>query len=106
MIKELTFQTTKKQEIIDITKDIKKILKESKVKNGLLTVYTPHSTASIIINENYDPNICIDLLNALDKLIPSNCWKHDKIDNNGSSHIKAAILSPSETIPISIMSYY
>jgi len=100
MIKELTFQITKNEEIIDITEDIKKILKESKVKEGLLTAYTCHATGSIIINENYDPNVGLDLLNLLDKNIPQGIWKHDKIDGNGAAHLKASILGPSESIPI------
>lgn len=100
MIKELTFKTSKREEIIDITKDVQKILKESKVREGIVLVYTPHATASIIINENYDKNICVDFLEALNKLIPSGCWRHDKVDNNGASHIKASILGPSEIIPV------
>lgn len=94
---EITIKTNKKQELIDITKLIEK---EIKIKNGLINVYARHATAAIIINENYDPNICTDILNCLSSLIPEGKWLHDKIDNNAASHIKASILGPSETIPI------
>ena len=59
-----------------------------------------HSTAAIIISESYDPNICLDLLDALNGLIPQGKWRHDNIDGNADAHIKASILGPSEMIPI------
>lgn len=94
---EITIKTNKKQELVDITNLIQK---EIKIKNGLINIYVPHATAAIIINENHDPNVCADILNSLSKLIPEGIWLHDKIDNNAASHIKSAILGPSETIPI------
>ncbi|MBI4451934.1 YjbQ family protein [Candidatus Woesearchaeota archaeon] len=100
MQEEFYVSTRKKQELIDITSHVNSIVKKSKVKEGLCSVFTAHATAAIIINENYDPNICIDLLSALDKLVPQGVWLHDKIDGNADSHIKSAILGPSETIPI------
>jgi len=99
-MKELIFETTKNQEVIDITEDVKKVLKESKADTGLVTVYVHHATAAIIVNENDDPNICDDFIDSLNKLIPQGIWRHDKIDNNGAAHIKASILGPSESIPI------
>ena len=96
----MTTSIKKKQELIDITGKVNSIIKKSKVTNGLCNVFTAHATAAIIINENYDPNICLDLLDALGKLIPSGIWRHDRIDGNADSHIKAAILGPQETIPI------
>ena len=100
MKEEFTISTSKKQELVDITEKVNSIIKNSKIKNGLCNVFTAHATAAIIINENYDPNICLDLLDSLNKLIPSGIWRHDKIDGNADSHIKAAILGPQETIPI------
>ena len=97
---EIILSTSKKQELIDITPRINTIIKKSKVENGICNVFAAHATAAIIINENYDPNICLDLLDALDKLVPSGVWRHDRIDGNADSHIKSAILGPSETIPI------
>ncbi|MBI2541538.1 YjbQ family protein [Candidatus Woesearchaeota archaeon] len=97
---EFTISTSKKQELIDITGKVENIIKKSNVKEGLCSVFACHATAAIIINENYDPNICLDLLDALNKLIPAGIWRHDKIDGNADAHIKAAILGPSETIPV------
>ena len=100
MHEEFYLSTKKKQELIDITSHVNSIIKKSKIKSGLCNVFTAHATAAIIINENYDPNICVDLLSALDKLVPQGIWLHDRIDGNADSHIKSVILGPSETIPI------
>jgi secondary thiamine-phosphate synthase enzyme len=65
-------------------------------------VYTPHATAAVAINENDDPNIGTDLLAALRKvIIEHDGWLHDRVDNNAAAHIKAAIVGPGETIPLS-----
>ena len=97
---EILLSSSKKQELIDITEKINSIIKKSKIKYGICNIFAAHATAAIIINENYDPNICLDLLDALNKLIPAGIWRHDKIDGNADAHIKSAILGPSETIPI------
>ena len=55
---------------------------------------------AVIVNENDDPNLCSDILDALDRQIPSGIWRHDRIDDNGAAHIQAAILGPSESVPI------
>ncbi|MEK6808988.1 MAG: secondary thiamine-phosphate synthase enzyme YjbQ [Nanoarchaeota archaeon] len=96
----IVLSTTKKQEIIDITGKIREIVSSLNIKEGLCNVYTQHTTTSITVNENYDPNICIDFLAALEKLIPSGKWKHDKVDNNADAHIKAGIVGSSITVPI------
>ena len=100
MQEEIILSTSKKQELIYITVKINSLIKKSQIKSGLCSVFAAHATAAIIINENYDPNICLDLLDSLNKLIPSGIWRHDKVDGNADSHIKSAILGPSETMPV------
>jgi secondary thiamine-phosphate synthase enzyme len=97
---ELKVRTNKKCEIIDITQRVAETVQAAQVADGLCCVYVPHATAAVIINENDDLQIGLDLLDALDKLIPEGVWRHDKIDSNGAAHLKAAILGPSETIPV------
>jgi len=96
----ISISTSKKQELIDITEEVNAVINKSKVKEGLCNIFAMHATAAIIINENADPNICIDTLDALNKLIKEGIWRHDKLDGNAASHIKSTILGPSETIPI------
>lgn len=97
---ELHIRTTSKRTLIDITADVAAIVAKSGLEEGLCHVYVAHATAAIVVNENDDPNVCVDLLDALDRLVPSGIWRHDRVDGNAASHIQAAILGPGETIPI------
>jgi secondary thiamine-phosphate synthase enzyme len=86
--------------MIDLTPQVVEIVAQAGVDEGLCNVYVAHATAAIVINENDDPNVCVDTLDALDKLIPAGVWRHDRVDGNAASHIQAAILGPGETIPV------
>ena len=97
---EITVSSSKREQLIDITSKVKDIVKESNVKQGICALYTPHATGAIIINENADPNLCDDVMDALKDLIPAGKWRHDQIDNNADAHIKASIIGSSATIPI------
>jgi secondary thiamine-phosphate synthase enzyme len=98
--KEIGVRSRQRYEVIDLTAEVANIVAEAGVDEALCSVYVPHATAAIVINENDDPNLCADLLDALDKLVPEGVWRHDRIDRNGAAHIKAAILGPSETVPV------
>jgi len=92
--------TSKKEEMIDITSLVNAVISKSGVNKGLCLIYAMHSTAAVIINENADPNICLDIQDAMDKLIPQGAWRHDALDGNAAAHIKAAILGPCKMMPI------
>ncbi len=98
---EIHVKTGRKNQIIDITTQVSEMVQNSGVSEGICCIYTPHTTAAITINENDDPNVCEDVLDALAKLIPEGVWRHDRVDNNAAAHIKAAIIGPSEAIPVS-----
>ena len=100
MQRELTFRSRQRYEAIDLTADVARVVAEAGIDEGLCSVYVPHATAAIVINENDHPNLCTDLLEALDKLIPEGVWRHDRVDRNGAAHLKSAILGPGETIPV------
>jgi secondary thiamine-phosphate synthase enzyme len=93
-------RTRAKREVVDLTADVADVVRRADVREGICTVFVRHATAAIVINENADPGFRLDLLTALDKLFPEGVWEHDKIDDNGAAHLKAAVLGPSETIPI------
>ena len=97
---ELRLRSQKKYQVFDLTPQVAEIVRKAGVAEGLCSVYVPHATAAIVINENDDPNLCDDLLDSLDKLVPEGIWRHDRVDNNGAAHIKSAILGPGETIPV------
>ena len=100
-MQSFTVSSKKRQEIIDINDKIKDIAKKSEVKEGICVIYTPHSTAAIIINENYDPNIMLDIIDVMSNIAPQGKWRHDAIDGNADAHIKSAIIGSSKTIIIS-----
>jgi secondary thiamine-phosphate synthase enzyme len=100
MQSEFHIRSHRKYEMLDITGRVADIVRQSQAAEGICSVYVTHATAAIVINENYDPNVCEDVLDALGKLIPEGVWRHDRVDNNAAAHIKSAILGPGETIPV------
>jgi secondary thiamine-phosphate synthase enzyme len=97
---DITLRTRKTQEMIDITQQVADEVRRTRAKDGLCLVFVPHATAAVVINENADPNVCQDILDAMGRLVPEGAWRHDRIDNNAAAHIKATILGPSETVPV------
>jgi secondary thiamine-phosphate synthase enzyme len=94
-------ETEEPRQSIDITDAVQQLVSRSGVVNGLCHVMVLHSTAAVIVNETADPNIGRDIVSALDRAIPERAdWLHDRIDDNAHSHIKAAILGPSEFLPL------
>lgn len=98
---EFTISTDNEEEIIDITDKISDIVKKSGYKDGIIHIFVPHATAGIILNESADPNIKIDFLKAIEKMIPKRQgYLHDRIDMNAAAHIKSALTRSSITIPL------
>jgi len=96
MIKEISIKTSSRVELIDITHLVEKVVSESKVKSGLCTVYVPHTTAAITINENADPSVRKDIIAELNKIVPFDD-NYSHLEGNAAAHIKASIIGPSET---------
>jgi secondary thiamine-phosphate synthase enzyme len=96
----MDIKTTTQTELIDITDRVRGLVKESGIKDGICIISTPHTTCSIIINEN-ERSLRTDILELLEKLVPRNQnYAHDRIDNNAHSHLRAILLGMSEIIPI------
>ena len=87
---------------IDITDKVMKIVERSRIENGLVTVFCQGSTGAITTIE-YEPGVIKDLQRVLEKIVPSNVpYEHDKRwgDGNGFSHVRAALMKPSLSIPV------
>ena len=102
--KSLRVSSSHNFQIIDITRDIVAILnetsKENKISDGIVNIFTKHSTSSIRVNEN-EKGLLLDFEKALKDIVKEkDNYKHDFIDNNAASHIRAFLLGSSETIPI------
>src|SRR5262245_21329995 len=100
MQQTLQLRTRQKYEVVDLTARVAAVVAGAGLAEGLCTVFVRHATAAIVINENADPAFRRDIVAALDKLFPEGVWEHDKVDDNGAAHLKAAFLGPSETIPV------
>lgn len=99
MLFEIT--TRHKRETIDITDRVREVVRRAGIARGLCHVMVLHATAAIVVNENDDPNIGRDLLDALGRAVPERAnWLHDRVDDNAQAHILASILGPSEIVPI------
>jgi secondary thiamine-phosphate synthase enzyme len=89
-------------DILDITHHVDRVINRSKIKNGLVTVFCSGSTGGVTTIE-YESGVLSDLQKAIEKIVPSNIpYEHDKRwgDGNGFSHVRAALMKPSITIPL------
>ncbi len=100
MQKTIKFETIAREGLYDITEQVRLIVAESKVKQGLVSVYAQGATAAIMIQENWDDSVQRDVINLLRKLIPPGIWEHDRQDGNGDAHLKAGLVGPGEVIPL------
>lgn len=96
-----TFQvkSVKRSEMIDITKEVSKAVANSGVRDGICTIFIPHTTASVTINENADPDVVKDMMTSLDKLVP---WQdgYDHFEGNSAAHIKSSMMGFSQQVII------
>lgn len=114
--RSLNIDSSSNFQIIDITSDISSILNEinnenedkwnngeygdNNIKNGIVNIFTKHSTSAIVINEN-ERGLLADFEKALKEIVKEkDNYRHDLIDNNAASHIRAFLLGSSQSIPI------
>ena len=97
----LNFNTKGNSHMLDVTSDVDKVLNKSKVKNGLLTVFSVGSTAGITTIE-YEPGLIKDFPDMLDKIAPRGHYHHDQTwgDGNGHAHLRSSLIGPSFNVPI------
>lgn len=92
--------TRKRNEFVDITDHIGRLVENSKVKNGEVVVFCPHTTAAITINENADPSVIDDVLLTLSELIPHHRAGYRHSEGNSDAHTKSSLVGCSEHILI------
>ena len=90
MFKEFTVRTNEKVEFVDITSELKNIIKDSGIQNGQLQIHIPHTTAAVTINENADPNVKKDIIKEINKIIPFND-NYSHLEGNSAAHIKSSL---------------
>jgi secondary thiamine-phosphate synthase enzyme len=92
-------RTHHRSEMVDITGLVLRTIGESGVRDGLVNVYVPHTTAGVTINENADPDVVHDMLAALDAAVP---WRQDFYqhgEGNSAAHVKSSMVGCSMMMP-------
>ena len=99
MLTKLNVRSTQRTQMIDITERVRMAVEKSGVKSGYCTIFVPHTTAAVTINEAADPDVGVDFINEINKIIPfEDGYKH--IEGNSAAHIKSSIVGVSERVII------
>ena len=99
MTREFTVSTAKKRELVNITRQVEKIVSESAVEGGICLVFVPHVTAAILLNED-EAGFKADMETLLETWIPEGNWQHNRIDDNATAHLASALISQSRVLPV------
>lgn len=93
----LKIRTSRRTELRNVTAEIEKVVRASGCKNGVCHLYVPHTTAGVMINEGYDPDVARDIEVTLDRLVPhKGDYRH--AEGNSDSHIKVTLVGSSENL--------
>ncbi len=96
---EIGLTTRERTCLVDITGEVEQVVAKSGVNDGLCTVFVPHTTAGVTLNENADPSVRQDILSKLAELAPHHGpYRHS--EGNADAHIKAALVGSSVHVPI------
>lgn len=96
-MKIIEVTTKTRTQFVNITDKIKAALRDLAMKDGMITVFVPHTTAGITINENADPHVTADMEAALEKMVP---WEagYQHSEGNAAAHVKASMMGSSVSI--------
>ena len=98
--KTFEVRTRGRDDFLDITPRLQQVVSESKISRGLLSVYVPHTTAGVTINENADPDVVHDILAALDEAVPWRQGFYRHGEGNSAAHVKSSMMGCQTVIPI------
>ena len=99
-MKAFSINTKRRTEFVDITAEVAKAVTALGVKDGVITVFVPHTTAGITINENADPDVTADIAAGLDRMVPwSADYRHG--EGNSAAHVKASLMGSSVRVIVS-----
>jgi len=98
-VREFKVKTSARVALVDITQTVHQAVASSGVANGLCNLFTPHTTAALIVSENWDPDVTLDLLQHLQQLVPrEGDYRHS--EGNSQAHILSVMLGVSLNLPI------
>jgi len=95
----IAVKTSSRMHMVDITGSVQKEVSKAGIRDGFCTVYVPHTTAGITINEGADPAVCQDIIAKLNELVPAD-GRYRHMEGNSDSHIKASLMGSSVTVMV------
>jgi len=99
-MKTIGIQTDRRTQFVDITEDIQRVVLERGIEDGVITVFNPHTTAGLTINEHADPDVMVDMDVVLDRMVPwSGGYRHG--EGNTAAHVKAGLMGSSVQVIVS-----
>jgi len=98
-MKTIKVSSTHREQMVDITGDIQRLLAESEKTEGICHLFTQHTTCGLTINENADPDVQSDMLGFLQRLIPQYEPNFKHFEHNSDAHIKSSLVGSSASIP-------
>jgi secondary thiamine-phosphate synthase enzyme len=93
-------RTPSRDAMVNIQRQVEAAVRESGIRDGQLTVYVPHTTAAVTINENADPAVVHDILAALDAAVPWRQRFYEHTEGNAAAHVKSAMVGCSIVVPV------
>jgi len=93
----LGVKTARRTQFVDVTDRVRRAVENAGVPSGVCYVYVPHTTAGVMINEHYDPDVATDLEGVFDRMVPR-AWLYKHSEGNSDSHVKAALTGTSAMI--------
>ena len=95
----LQVKTSAHTQMLDITRQIQDAVTDSGVKSGICTIFIPHTTAAVTINENADPDVVRDFTMEINKIVP---WEdgYHHMEGNSAAHLKSSMIGFSEQVII------
>ena len=100
MRRHLHLATHAREQLVDITAQVRAAVRETGIRDGLVSLYAQGATAALMIQENWDASVPTYVVECLRGLVPRGVWRHDAQDGNGDAHLKAGLVGPSETVPL------
>jgi secondary thiamine-phosphate synthase enzyme len=97
--REIEIKTKARNELVDITRQVAKVVEEAGIAEGICVVVIPHTTAGVTINENADPSVKTDIIAKLAELVPAGDRYHHE-EGNADAHIKAVLVGTSEVLVV------
>lgn len=88
-------RSREREQFVEITDEVRRVLAGSRVDSGAVIVYVPHTTAGVTINENADPDVVHDMLLTLRRLVPRDAPGYKHAEGNSDSHVKASMMGSS-----------